>query len=466
MGNKKSETEKLKDKLLCKKENAAISLPGSEIKRAFEFCEGYKKFLNVAKTERESIKEVIRLAKERGFSEYDSKLEYEAGKKIYVNNRGKSLILAVIGKNGLKNGARILASHVDTPRLDLKPCPLYEAEELALFKTHYYGGIKKYQWTTTPLSLHGTVILKDGTRVDVSIGEAEGEPRFCATDLLIHLAKEQMGKNLGKAIGGEDLNILVGSVPIKSDEKGELVKLNVMNILHDKYGIVEEDFVSAELQMTPAAKACDLGIDRSMIGAYGHDDRACVYTSLLATLEVQSPENTVINMLADKEEIGSDGNTSMKSHFLRNFISELAVSEGIAVNSALSRSKCLSADVTAGMDPTWAEPYEKNNSSYLNRGVSISKYTGSGGKSGASDASAEFMAEIRKLLNDNYICWQVSELGKVDAGGGGTVAKHLAELDMEVLDIGIPVLSMHSPLEVVSKLDIYMAYRASHEFIK
>lgn len=467
MNNKKSEVQQLKEKLLYKNENAAQKLDKSEQRKADLFCEGYKKFLDAAKTERESVKEAIRLAKEHGFVAYDNKQEYKTGDKVYVNNRGKALILAVIGKNGIKDGANIIASHIDAPRLDLKPRPLYEDEGLALFQTHYYGGIKKYQWATTPLSIHGTVILKNGESVDISIGENNDEPKFCVTDLLIHLAKKQMTKDLSKGIEGEDLNILVGSRPIQSDDDStDLVKLNVIDILNRKYGIVEEDLISAELEIVPAAKACDVGLDRSLVGAYGHDDRVCAYTSLIATLEATNINKTVINVLADKEEIGSDGNTGLKSAFLKNFISDLAVASGVNTNVALSKSKALSADVTAAFDPTWAEPYEKNNSSYLNCGVSIFKYTGSGGKGGASDASAEFLYDIRKLLNDNNIFWQISELGKVDAGGGGTVAKYLAEMDIDILDVGVPVISMHSPFEIVSKLDTYMAYRAFKAFIE
>lgn len=466
MENEKSEVKELKEKLFYKKANVASDLSNNDIRRADEFCETYKHFLDVAKTERESVKEAIRLAKEHEFKEYNSKEQYKAGDKIYQNNRGKALILAVIGTDGLKNGATVLASHIDAPRLDLKPCPLYQSDELALLKTHYYGGIKKYQWATTPLSLHGTIVLKDGEKVDIAVGEKDEDPKFCVTDLLIHLAKDQMGKKLSVGVEGEDLNILVGSRPMNlNEESEELVKLNIMDILNKKYGIVEEDFVSAELEMVPASKACDLGIDRSMIGAYGHDDRVCAYTSLMATLEADNISSTTINILADKEEIGSDGNTGIKSAFLKNFITDLAISSGVNPSMALSQSKVLSADVTAAFDPSWAESYEKNNSSFINHGVAISKYTGSGGKGGASDASAEFVYEIRKLLNDNDVVWQISELGKVDAGGGGTVAKHLTEMNMNVLDIGVPVISMHSPFEVVSKLDTYMAYRAFKVFI-
>lgn len=359
---------------------------------------------------------------------------------------------------------RIAAAHIDSPRLDLKPHPLYEKNDIAWFKTHYYGGIKKYQWTTIPLSMHGRVILKDGTRVDIRLGEEEGEPQFCVTDLLPHLSVEQMEKKLNKAIEGENLNIVAGSWPVRADEGDNLVKLNIMKLIHEKYGMTEEDFVSADIEFVPAHHATDIGFDRSMIGSYGHDDRVCAYPALMAALRVKNPGNTVITVLADREEIGSDGNTGLNSQFMNYFISDLAQAEGLEPRRVLRQSKCLSADVTAAFDPNYASAYEPENSCYINNGVGISKYTGARGKSGTSEASAEFVSEIRSLFEQNDVLWQIGELGKVDAGGGGTVAMFIANLDVDVLDVGVPVLSMHAPMEIVSKLDVYMMYKGIKAF--
>ena len=337
---------------------------------------------------------------------------------------------------------------------------------MALFKTHYYGGIKKYQWTTIPLALHGKVIKKDGSSIDITIGEDQGDPCFCVTDLLPHLAKEQMSKTLVKSFTGEDLNVLVGSRPFRDDKGSELVKLNIMRIINEKYGIIESDFYSAELELVPAFKATDIGFDRSMVGSYAHDDRVCAYTSLMAVLNCEEPNETVMTILADKEEVGSDGNTGMKSSFFRYFIADLANQDGLKGRHVLSKSKCLSADVNAAFDPTYASVYEPMNSCYINNGVVITKYTGSGGKYDTSDASAEFMGEIRSILNSENIVWQTGELGKVDGGGGGTVAKFIANLNVDVVDLGVPVLSMHAPMEIVSKTDVYMAYKTFKKFFE
>ena len=355
---------------------------------------------------------------------------------------------------------------IDSPRLDLKPNPLYEANELALFKTHYYGGIKKYQWTAIPLSLHGRIVKKDGAYVDVRLGEEEGDPCFCVTDLLPHLASEQMNKTLSKGIAGEDLNILVGSRPFRADKGSELVKLNIMKCLNEKYGITEADFLSAELELVPAFRASDLGFDRSMIGGYGHDDRVCAYPALIAAMNCKAPEKTVITVLADKEEVGSDGNTGLNSSYLKYFIADLASLDGLEGRDVLSKSTCLSADVNAAFDPTFASAYEAANSCYINNGVVITKYTGSGGKGGTSDASAEFMAQVRLMLDKKDVLWQAGELGKVDGGGGGTVAKYIANLNVDVVDVGVPVLSMHATYEVVSKIDVYIAYEAFLAFFE
>ncbi|MGN1129942.1 MAG: aminopeptidase, partial [Ruminococcus sp.] len=355
--------------------------------------------------------------------------------------------------------------HIDSPRIDLKPNPLYEDNSLALFKTHYYGGIKKYQWTVIPLALHGTVVKLDGTKVDICIGVDEKDPCFCITDLLPHLAQEQAQKKMGKIVEAENLNVLVGSRPLPcDDEESELVKLNVMNILNQKYGIVEGDFLSAELCLVPAYKTRDVGFDRSLIGGYGHDDKVCAYPAVMAAINTDVPDCTCITYLCDKEETGSDGNTGMQSDFLRFFIYDLAKAEGVEGYRALSLSKCLSADVNAAFDPTYASAYEPKNSSFINNGVIITKYTGSGGKGGTSDASAEYMGEIRIMLEKNNILWQTGELGRVDLGGGGTIAKYVANMNVEVVDLGVPVLSMHAPFELISKVDVYEAYRAFHAF--
>ena len=375
-------------------------------------------------------------------------------------------MLAVIGTDGCKDGVRLAIAHIDSPRLDLKPNPLYEANDLALFKTHYYGGIKKYQWTAVPLALHGTVVLKNGEKISVCVGEKDDEPCFCVTDLLPHLAQEQNAKTMAKGFTGEDLNVLIGSRPFKDDKESELVKLNIMNLLHEQYKITEADFLSAELELVPAYKARDIGFDRSMVGGYGHDDRICAYPALMAAIGCKTPRQTSITVLVDKEETGSDGNTGMQSDYMKYFIFDLAKSEGLEGYWVLSKSKCLSADVNAAFDPTYASVYEANNSCYLNNGVVITKYTGHGGKYDTSDASAEFMAEIRLLLDKENILWQTGELGKVDQGGGGTIAKYVANLNVDVIDLGVPVLSMHSPFEVASKVDLYMAYRAFTSFFE
>ncbi len=460
-----NEVDTLKKNLFMVKKNGSLIMEDDQICNADEFCEGYKVFLDISKTERETVACATSMAEKKGFKKFDVNKQYKPGDKIYYVNREKSIIVAIIGKNGVKEGVKIAVAHVDSPRLDIKPNPLFESNDLAMLKTHYYGGIKKYQWTTMPLSLHGKIVKKDGTSVNIRIGEDENDPVFCVTDLLPHLAKEQMSKPLQKAIDAEDLNILIGSRPFKSDKGSELVKLNIMKLLNEKYGIVESDFLSAELEMVPAFKASDVGFDRSMIGSYGHDDRVCAYPSLMAVLDYNDiPENTIMAILADKEETGSDGNTGMKSAFFRYFIADLAKMDGVEYRHVLTKSKCLSADVNAAFDPTYSSVYDPANSCFVNGGVVITKYTGSGGKYGTSDASAEFMAYVRDFLEKNKILWQTGELGKVDAGGGGTIAKYMANLDVDVVDLGVPVLSMHAPFEVVSKLDVYMAYKAVDAF--
>lgn len=460
----KEDVKKLKEELLLNRRNGYHQIPDEKVKKADSFCEGYKAFLNESKTEREVVRYAVAAAEAAGFVPFDPEKRYSAGDRVYCNNRSKAVMFAVIGKNGCSDGVRIAVAHIDSPRLDLKPHPLYEKDDLAWFKTHYYGGIKKYQWTAIPLSMHGHVVLKNGEQVDIRVGEEEGDPQFCVTDLLPHLSAEQMEKKVSKMIEGENLNIVVGSWPVRTDEGDNLVKLNIMRILNEKYGMTEEDFVSADIEFVPAFRANDIGFDRSMIGAYGHDDRVCAYPALIAALRVKNPENTILTVLADREEIGSDGNTGMNSQFMHYFISDLARAEGLEPQHVLHKSKCLSADVTAAYDPNYASVYEPTNSTYLNNGVGVAKYTGARGKSGSSEASAEFVAEIRSIFEKNDVLWQIGELGKVDAGGGGTVAMFVANLDIDVLDVGVPVLSMHAPLEVVSKLDVYMTYKGIRAF--
>ncbi len=455
-----SKNEELREKLLYKTEHACKKMSEEEIKAADGFAESYKKFMTECKIEREVVSFAVELAEKNGFKPFNSKLSYKPGDKVYYNNRGKALILAVVGKKPVEQGVRIAAAHIDSPRLDLKPNPLYEDAELALFKTHYYGGIKKYQWSAIPLALHGVVVKADGSSVKVNIGEDAGDPKFVVTDLLPHLASEQMKRTLAEGIKGEELNILVGSRPFKDDEGSESVKLNILNILNQKYGIVEADFLSAELEAVPAFAADDIGLDRSLIGAYGHDDKVCAYPALRAVLACGEPEYTALTVLADKEETGSEGNTGLDSSYMSYFVEDLARGQGGVGSLALSRSECLSADVNAAFDPTFPSVCEKMNTAYANKGIVVTKYTGSRGKAGTSDASAEFMGKVRRLFDENEVVWQVGELGRVDEGGGGTVAKYVAYHNVDVVDVGVPVLSMHAPYEIVSKLDLYMAYKA------
>lgn len=462
----KTASEELKERLFYKRKNGRLSSDEKILEQADVYCEGYKEFLNSAKTEREAVKSAVKMAKDRGFTEFVYGKKYSAGDKVYFNNRGKTLALAVIGKEEVEKGVNITAAHIDSPRLDLKPNPLYEDLDLALFKTHYYGGIKKYQWTAVPLALHGVFALKDGTVKEVSIGENDSEPKFVINDLLPHLASEQVKRTLNEGIKGEELNVLVGSHPFKDDKGSELVKLNILKLLNEKYGVTEEDFLSAELELVPAVKACDIGFDRSLVGAYGQDDRVCAYPALTAVLEINSPEKTALAILTDKEEIGSVGNTGLESDFLRYVIGDLAKMQGGDATVALRNSKCLSADVNAGIDPTFQDVMERRNASFLNYGVVVTKYTGARGKSGTSDASAEYVAEIRSMLDKEGIVWQTGELGKVDIGGGGTVAMFIANMGVDVIDLGVPVLSMHAPFETTAKFDVYMCYRAMYEFMK
>lgn len=457
--------KELKEKLFRQKKNGYRRIDSEEEKAVSDFAEEYKCFLNSAKTEREAVCYAVRELEKNGFVEYKKGMQLRAGDRIYKNNRGKAVLIAVIGTAPIDEGIRLCAAHIDSPRLDLKQNPLYEDNELALFKTHYYGGIKKYQWTTIPLSLHGVIIRADGEKITVNIGEDENDPVFCVTDLLPHLANEQMNRNAAKVIRGEDLNLLIGSMPFKDDESSESVKLNIMNILFEKYGITESDFISAELEAVPAFKSRDIGFDRSMIGGYGHDDRCCAFPALKAVTDCKTPVHTAVTVLTDKEETGSEGNTGLCSAYLKYFVADIAESLGSNGRDVLSVSECLSADVNAAFDPTFADVTERNNCAYVNKGVCITKYTGARGKSGTSDASAEFAGRIRRLMDSKNVIWQTGELGKVDVGGGGTVAAYIANLDVDTIDMGVPVLSMHAPYEVISKLDLYMAYKAFSAFI-
>lgn len=460
MENKElTELQQKKKELFRQKTNGYDRLADGEEALIRDYCEGYKTFLDQGKTERECVDYAIRLAEEAGFRPLVRGETLRPGDKVYRNNRGKALTLAVIGKKSLAEGAVIGAAHIDSPRLDLKQNPLYEDKELAYLKTHYYGGIKKYQWTTIPLALHGVVVLENGESVTVRIGEDPGDPQFTVGDLLPHLASDQAQKTMGNIVTAEQLNVFIGSRPFGKEEGTDRVKTAILDILHEKYGMVEEDFLSAELMAVPAAKAVDIGLDRSVIGAYGQDDRVCSYACLKALLELESPEITAVCVLADKEEIGSEGVSGMQSWAFDAFMSDLCDAQEVPLKTCYEKAFCLSADVTAAYDPNFAEAYEARNSAYLNYGVCISKYTGARGKSGASDASAELVAKVRRTFAENRVIWQLAELGKTDQGGGGTVACYMANRNIDTIDAGVPVLSMHAPFETTAKLDCYMTYK-------
>ena len=460
--------EKLKEKLFDIKKNGWEKISEEEKQEVFEVSNEYMKFLNKSKTEREFVKNARKLADENGYRDIMEFDELKPGDKIYFINREKSMYLAIIGEESIENGMHIIGSHIDSPRLDLKPNPLYEDTELAYFKTHYYGGIKKYQWTTIPLSIHGVIVKKDGEKIEVNIGEDETDPIFTITDLLPHLADEQMNKKLKNGIDGEDLNLLIGSIPYNEKDCSEKVKLNILNILNKKYGITERDLTSSELELVPAFKARSLGFDEGMVAAYGQDDKVCAYTSLSAMMKLERVKNTAVCILSDKEEIGSMGNTGMESHMFDFFISEilnkLKINRPNLLDKVFCFSKMLSSDVDAGFDPIYANVSDKINAGFLGKGISLNKYTGARGKSGASDANAEYVAWVRNVLNKNNIKYQLTELGKVDIGGGGTIAYILANKGTDVIDCGVPVLSMHAPYEVTSKYDIYSAYETYKAF--
>lgn len=437
----------------------------SMVDKSFEFCEGYMDFLSAAKTERLAAAAILEIAKANGYVEFDPDKKYKTGDKVYLNNRGRAVILSTIGQEPVDKGVTLVASHIDCPRLDLKPMPMYENTEIAYFKTHYYGGIKRYQWAAIPLAIHGVVVRTDGEKVELHIGEEQGDPVFCLTDLLPHLAKDQAERKMRDVIRGEEMNVLIGSLPYRSEDIKDAVKLNVLAYLNEKYGITERDFISAELEVVPAGGARDVGFDRSMIGSYGHDDRVCAYTSLMAEVETAAPRYTTVSVYADKEETGSDGVAGLNSDWLEHFIMYLSQMQGVNYLTALSHSKCLSADVNAAFDPTFPDVMDPKNSCYLNKGVVITKYTGAGGKSETNDSTAEFMAEVTNLLDEKDCYWQTGTLGKVDGGGGGTVAMYISRKNIDTVDIGVPVLSMHAPFEVVSKIDVYTAYKAFLAFL-
>ena len=433
--------------------------------KAQEFCEGYKDFLSRSKTEREAVTNMIAMAKANGYEEYCPEKKYNAGDKVYLNNRNRALILSTIGEMSVDNGTHIVASHIDVPRLDLKPMPLYESSEISYFKTHYYGGVKRYQWAVTPLAIHGIIYKEDGSFVEISVGEDENDPVFCISDLLPHLSKDQRERKMNDVLKGEEMNVIIGSIPFEGEDVKDAVKLATLVYLNEKYGITEKDFLRAEVEVVPAGKARDVGFDRSMVGGYGHDDRVCAYTSLMAELETKNPSKTTVTIFADKEEIGSTGATGLQADYLKNFITNLAMMQGVNYLTALQNSKCLSADVGAAYDPTFGDAYEPMNSCYLNKGAVLTKYTGSGGKGGTNDCGAEFMAEMIGLFDSKGVCWQSQELGKIDQGGGGTVARFVAECDITTVDIGVAVISMHAPFEIVSKLDVYATYEAFAAFV-
>ena len=463
-------SEELKKKLFRNQSTGWEEVSEEEKTVIEEVSKSYMDFLNKAKTEREFIKRAKELADANGYKDIMTFDTLKPGDKVYFINRKKSMYLAIIGENTVEDGLHIIGSHVDSPRLDLKPNPLYEDGGLAYFKTHYYGGIKKYQWTTIPLSMHGVIVKTNGEVIEIDIGENEDDPIFTITDLLPHLAQEQMEKKLKNGVDGENLSLLIGSIPYKDGDKKvpEGVKLNILNILNQKYGVTEEDLTSAEIELVPAFKARTLGLDGSMVAAYGQDDKVCAYTSLHAMMELQNVKNTAVCILSDKEEIGSIGNTGMESHMFDFFISEILNKLGVNRPNLLDKvfcfSKMLSSDVDAGFDPLYASVSDKTNAGYIGKGISLNKYTGSRGKSGASDANAEYVAWVRNVLEKHNIRYQVAELGKVDVGGGGTIAYIIANKGADVIDCGVPVLSMHAPYEVTSKFDVYSAYKTYKAF--
>lgn len=437
-----------------------------QVEEAAAFCEGYKAFLDEGKTERECVKKAVELLKAAGYAEFDTQGSYQPGDKVYYVNRNKAIIATTFGEKSVKEGIRMNGAHIDSPRLDLKPSPVYEKDDMALFKTHYYGGIRKYQWATIPLAMHGVIIKKNGEMVELNLGEKPGDPVFCITDLLPHLSAEQNERKLKDGIKGEELNIVIGSIPYTDDEVKEPVKLMALKLMNEQFGITEKDFLRAEVEFVPAHKASDVGFDRSMVGAYGQDDRICAYTALIAEIDTKNPTYTTMTILTDKEEIGSEGNTGLNSNYVGDYITYLAELEGVNPKEVFRNTICLSSDVNAAYDPTFASVYDPLNSSYVNKGCVLTKYTGARGKSGSNDASAELMAKVIGIMEKEGVYWQIGELGAVDVGGGGTIAKFVASMNIDVVDLGVPILSMHAPFELASKLDVLNTYRAFKSFYK
>ncbi len=455
----------MKKDFLYTKKSVYQACDSNTVDKAYSYATGYMNFLDNAKTERESVAESIKIAERAGFLPYQLGMKVQAGDKFYYNNRGKNLFLFTIGSENIENGIRISAAHIDSPRIDLKQCPLYEEGGMSYFKTHYYGGIRKYQWLTVPLALHGVIVKENGDVINVNIGEDDNDPIFYISDLLPHLAHSDESKSIDKLFQGEKLNVIVGSRPDNNVEK-DPIKYNTMKLLNEKYGIIEEDFISAELSVVPAAKARDLGFDRSLIAAYGHDDRVCSYPALTAIIDSCDSEHTLMCILADKEEIGSEGNSGMQCDLMLDIIDSIAKSLGADPAIIRANSKCLSADVSAAFDPNYADAFEKRNSALISGGVVLTKFTGSRGKSGTNDASAEYLGWLRKIMAKGNVVWQSAELGKVDGGGGGTVAKYIAKHNIETVDLGVAVIAMHAPIEVISKVDLFETYKAFAAFCR
>ena len=457
--------KELQEELTWKFPHIAKEAP-EQVEEAAAFCEGYKAFLDEGKTERECVKKAVELLKAAGYAEFDTQGSYQPGDKVYYVNRNKAIIATTFGEKSVKEGIRMNGAHIDSPRLDLKPSPVYEKDDMALFKTHYYGGIRKYQWATIPLAMHGVIIKKNGETVELNLGEKPGDPVFCITDLLPHLSAEQNERKLKDGIKGEELNIVIGSIPYTDDEVKEPVKLMALKLMNEQFGITEKDFLRAEVEFVPAHKARDVGFDRSMVGAYGQDDRICAYTALMAEIDTKNPTYTTMTILTDKEEIGSEGNTGLNSNYVGDYITYLAELEGVNPKEVFRNTICLSSDVNAAYDPTFASVYDPLNSSYVNKGCVLTKYTGARGKSGSNDASAELMAKVIGIMEKEGVYWQIGELGAVDVGGGGTIAKFVASMNIDVVDLGVPILSMHAPFELASKLDVLNTYRAFKSFYK
>lgn len=457
--------KELQDELTWKFPHIGKEAP-DQMEEAMSFCENYKAFLDEGKTERECVKKAVELLKAAGYTEFDTRGSYKTGDKVYYVNRKKAIIATTFGEKSVKEGIRMNGAHIDSPRLDLKPSPVYEKDDMALFKTHYYGGIRKYQWATIPLAMHGVIIKKNGEIVELNLGENPGDPVFCITDLLPHLAADQNERKLKDGIKGEELNIVIGSIPYTDDEVKEPVKLMALKLMNERYGITEKDFLRAEVEFVPAHKARDVGFDRSMVGAYGQDDKICAYTALMAEIDTKNPVYTTMTILTDKEEIGSEGNTGLNSNYVGDYITYLAELEGVNPKEVFCNTICLSSDVNAAYDPTFASVYDPMNSCYVNKGCVLTKYTGARGKSGSNDASAELMAKVIGIMEKEGVYWQIGELGAVDVGGGGTIAKFVASMNIDVVDLGVPILSMHAPFELASKLDVLNTYRAFKAFYK